>query len=271
MELLKRPGNVVDVIYDTLRERIINGIYPPGLKMSQNSLAKDLNVSRTPLREALNRLQADRLVISNSNRGMEVAAVMPEETEQWYALRLMVEPPLIAGICAEFSDVDYSTMRAALTDMERSRHRTQDYQAAHLRFHEVALRRYPDVIREMIESIYKQITRHQRAYFSRPRVSDDFIDVDSLYLNALSNGDALLAKRLLEFHLVDAALGLLLDVDQDYVPTVLLTAARGLGIEFEVMKNGMVTRPAKIYWKTADMPQLPELRTINLEFIPIKS
>lgn len=265
--MVKRPGNVVDAIYQTLHERIINGVYPPGLKMSQLELAEDLKVSRTPLREALNRLQSNRLVVGNSNRGVEVAAVRPEETEQWYALRLMVEPTVIAGICRDLSKEDLATMRGALDDMDRSRERTKDYQKAHHRFHAVALQHYPNVIHEMIESIYQQIMRHQRAYFSRPRAAEDFIDVDRLFLDALCEGDAASARHLLEFHLIDAALGLLYDVDHDYVPKSLLMVARGLGIEIECDDAEVPKRPARVTWTARESVVLPALRTSNLEFV----
>lgn len=44
----QRPGDSVDLVHRTLRERIIEGHYPPGLRLSQGALATELDVSRTP-------------------------------------------------------------------------------------------------------------------------------------------------------------------------------------------------------------------------------
>jgi DNA-binding GntR family transcriptional regulator len=76
----KRSGSAVDEVYEVLHERIVQGLYPPGLRMTQDELANELKTSRTPLREALNRLQANGLVVANNNRGMEVSQVRYEQT-----------------------------------------------------------------------------------------------------------------------------------------------------------------------------------------------
>ena len=54
-----RSGTMVDEIYLVLRERIIDGSFAPGQRLSQEHLAKELQVSRTPLREAFQRLERD--------------------------------------------------------------------------------------------------------------------------------------------------------------------------------------------------------------------
>lgn len=264
---LKRLNSTVDDIYETLSQRIISGFYLPGLKMTQLELAADLNVSRTPLREALNRLQADKLVVNSNTRGVEVAGIHLQDTEQHYAVRLMIEPSVVVGICGDFTQEDFQAMRQALDQMDANRDRTKDYQSAHHRFHEIALSKYPSMIREIVETAYLKIERHQRLYFTRPHAADDFIDIDRLYLDALELGDSARARALLEFHLIDAALGLLRDADPDHKPSALLIAAQGVGIDIECDSTGIPTRPAKVRWVNRAMPSLPILSTSNLELV----
>lgn len=266
----KRSGTAVDEIYQVLYDRIVSGKYPPGLRMSQADLAAELNTSRTPLREALNRLQANGLVVANNNRGMEVAGAHYEEMEQLYAIRLLIEPPLIAAIVHELSAEDIDAMAAALEEMERTSYATQAFQGVHLKFHNVALAHYPDTIREMIKSIYQKIIRHQRLHFSRPHVPEDFTNVDRFFLDAIRAGDTLLARQWLEFHLIDAALGLALDIDPDQIPRSLLKAARGVGITIEAGPERFV-RPAHILWERAGACAMPPVETVNLKFIPKKA
>lgn len=92
MSTVKRPGTVVDDLVENLRERIVTGALAPGVRLSQQQLAEDLQVSRTPLREALQRLATEGLVIGQANRGMVVAPVPLSDVEDAYALRLLVEP-----------------------------------------------------------------------------------------------------------------------------------------------------------------------------------
>lgn len=263
----QRPDTTVDDVYQMLYDRIMEGVYPPERKLLQLDLAADLNVSRTPLREALNRLQAEKLVVSSGARGVEVAGVHVEETEQLYALRLMVEPPVVAGICSEFTEDDFQAMRDALEEMDHPNHRIREYQAAHLRFHEIALAHYPQTIRDLVESAYLKIARHQYIYFLRPQATEDFNDIDRLYLEALEQRDGSRARMLLELHLIDAALGLCHQTQPDFSPAALLMAAQGMGIEIECDERKVPLRPARIRWRSRDIPDVPPLKTSNLELI----
>jgi DNA-binding GntR family transcriptional regulator len=265
---VRRPGTTVDELCDTLRDHIIKGKYHPRFRLSQQALATELKVSRTPLREALARLAAEGLVVGEANRGMEVAPVNNDQAEQSYALRLLIEPPTIRAIVDDISKEDIESMQTILERMQRTAdsHRIQDFQQAHLRFHEATLRYYPDNFRELIQSLHTKIYRHQRLYFSRPAVPESFILVDRAFCDALSACDAVTARQNMEFHLTDAALGLVLDVDPDHKFDALLIALRGLGIELEVDTDGKIHRPAEIRWVRSDFREMPYLRTNNLYY-----
>src|ERR1700722_12318969 len=130
MKKKKRSGSAVDDVYQVLHDRIIQGSYPPGMKMAQDVLANELKTSRTPLREALNRLQANGLLTATNNRGMEVSEVRYEQTEQLYALRLLVEPSLISAMVPDMTAKDIKSMSDALDEMQSAGHATRAYQEA---------------------------------------------------------------------------------------------------------------------------------------------
>ncbi|GII63733.1 hypothetical protein Skr01_38180 [Sphaerisporangium krabiense] len=264
-----RPGNTVDELYQTLRERIIEGVYVPGFRLSQGGLAAELATSRTPLREALQRLEADGLVVSQANRGMEVAPASHADVEQHYVLRLLVEPPTIAGLVGEFTAQDLERMAADLETMERDGRRVRDFQEAHLRFHQTALRRYPKGVADLIDMLHTRIYRHQRLYLSHPGVLEDFTAVDRIFMEAIRDGDAVLARQVLEFHLIDAALGLVLDGEPDHVFGALRVAARGLGIELDTTPDRRIERrPARLRWLRQEVRHDLALTTTNLTNAP---
>ncbi|MFZ2060269.1 MAG: GntR family transcriptional regulator [Candidatus Binatus sp.] len=267
---VRRSGTTVDELYETLRDHIIEGKYHPGFRLSQQALATELKVSRTPLREALARLAAEGLVVGEANRGMEVAPVNNHQAEQSYALRLLIEPPTIGAIVDDISKEDIESMQTILERMERTAdsHRIQDFQQAHLHFHEATLRYYPDNFRGLIQSLHTKIYRHQRLYFSRPDVPESFIHVDRAFCDALCAHDAVTARQNMEFHLTDAALGLVLDVDPDHEFDALIIALRGLGIELEFDPDGKIHRPTEIRWVRSDFREMPFLCTNNLYYGP---
>ncbi|WP_030417664.1 GntR family transcriptional regulator [Streptomyces sp. SCSIO 75703] len=260
-----RSGRTVEEIYGELRERILDGVYPPGIRLSQQTLADELSVSRTPLREALHRLEADGLVVAEANRGMTVSPAHHEQAEQSYAARLLIEPPLVAALVGEITEKDIEVMADALEEMERVSARTKDFQKAHLRFHTILLHRYPPLLADMTTQQHSRIVRHQRLHMSRPTVPDDFTRIDRQFLEAVRDGDGARARQLLELHLIDAALGMALDIDPDYRFDSLLIATRGLGLELEHAADGSVSRPVRLTWQRPGAVPMPHTVTSNLE------
>ncbi|MFW0784882.1 GntR family transcriptional regulator [Gordonia sp. CPCC 206044] len=243
-----RRGNAVEDTYRTLRERIISGQYRPGVSLSQVRLADEFAVSRTPLREALRRLEAENLVISQANRGVIVAPIGLEDVEGSYAIRLLVEPALLSAIVPEVSDDDLADMADALDRMQRTTVSPTDFQVAHWEFHRVMLARFPLGVRTMIEEHLTVIDRHQRLYFQRPAVVDDLTGVDEQLLDAIRAHEPRRARGLLEFHLLDTALGVITAVETAHEFSALPIALAGIGIEtgdFGRLDDGL---PVPVAW-----------------------
>jgi len=81
--------------YSTVRDGILRGTYAAGTRLTEQDLALTAGVSRTPIREALRRLHAEGLVEFAPNHGAVVALFEPEDAEEIFELRSLLEP-----ICA---------------------------------------------------------------------------------------------------------------------------------------------------------------------------
>ncbi|MGW1814976.1 GntR family transcriptional regulator [Streptomyces sp. NPDC002125] len=264
---MARSGRTVEEIYTGLRDRILDGTYAPGIRLSQQALADELNTSRTPLREALHRLEAEGLVTSHANRGMEVSPATHEQAEQSYAARLLLEPPLVAALVDDIGEEEIAEMTEALERMEATVRRTRDFQEAHLRFHRFLLDRYPPLLADLTMQQHSRIFRHQRLHMSRPAVPADFTRVDRQFLEAVRDREGERARQFLELHLIDAALGMALDLDPDYCFDSLITASRGLGLRLEHKEDGSVHRPVRLNWLRPGAVAMPTTRTENLEHL----
>ncbi|ANB33984.1 DNA-binding GntR family transcriptional regulator [Rhodovulum sulfidophilum] len=78
-------------VADCLRDRIVKGECPPGSRLVERRLSAELNVSRTPIREALKLLRADGLVEISLHRGAQVLAYTAEEAENLFDLIAAIE------------------------------------------------------------------------------------------------------------------------------------------------------------------------------------
>lgn len=78
--------------YQTLKERLINCVYEPGSLLKEGQLAEELDLSRTPIREALNRLETDGFVKILPKKGIYVPEIQLSDILQIFQARIEVEP-----------------------------------------------------------------------------------------------------------------------------------------------------------------------------------
>jgi len=91
---------------DAIRESILTGRIPAGARIGELDLARQLSVSRTPIREALSRLAAEGLVELSPNRGARVSSWTAEELREIFEVRLCLEPYAVSQAVPRLSDPD---------------------------------------------------------------------------------------------------------------------------------------------------------------------
>lgn len=95
--------------YDMLRDRLLRFKFMPNQKINENLLADELRISRTPLREALNRLAAEGLLVS-SGRGLSIPGLEPEVVFDLFEARLEIECATVRMACERATDADLARM-----------------------------------------------------------------------------------------------------------------------------------------------------------------
>src|SRR4029453_5893155 len=104
------------LIADQLRELIVQGAFSPGQQVNESALASQLNTSRGPLREALQRLCQEGILVSKRNRGVFVLELSTQDVKEIYAVREAVElaaantlldsdPEHVADTCRELKGI----------------------------------------------------------------------------------------------------------------------------------------------------------------------
>lgn len=84
--------NVRDKAYDVLRQRLIGGHYRPGEQLKEEPIARELGLSRTPVRTALRRLVEDGLATDGAGQGIRVSEWSNWDLEETFQLRMLLEP-----------------------------------------------------------------------------------------------------------------------------------------------------------------------------------
>lgn len=105
-----------EAAYYELRERVMDGRIPPGTDLDQESLAREIGLSTTPVREALRRLEAEGLVIQRAHFAIHVPELSRDEIRHIYAVRMMIEPEAVRLAAAEAPDETLAQVRLILEE-----------------------------------------------------------------------------------------------------------------------------------------------------------
>ena len=200
-------ASVVDQAYAAILERITAGTLPRGARLHQEDLARELGVSRTPVREALRRLAAEGLVEMRTNRGAQVADLAPGDIRLPYEARLVVEPGAARLAAGRGLTEPQERMRRAIAAQRRAIPDVEATFEANRAFHLalVAASGNPFLVQ-----ITEQLWRHRvgvRIYEHQAETPDRMradAEEHAEILRAVAAGDARAAQALTRRHVADA-------------------------------------------------------------------
>ncbi len=118
---LHKRSSLVEDAYKALKEAIRKNVFPPGFQGSEQEMAVRLGMSRTPVHEAIIRLQEDGLVRVLSKRGVMVCPLAPEDVREIYDVTIAIESmaaELLAGLPDEEREPVTEELEEATTRME---------------------------------------------------------------------------------------------------------------------------------------------------------
>lgn len=107
-------------VAERLREQIINGDLREGEQLRQDAIAKEFQVSRIPVREALLHLEAEGLITTETNRGAVVSSLSPEEIEELFEIRAVLECHILKQALPRLTKEDFKHAEAILKDYENA-------------------------------------------------------------------------------------------------------------------------------------------------------
>lgn len=156
------PSALPDFVYAALKRRILTCVFPPGHQLGEKQLSDELNVSRTPVREALNRLANEGLVSLRRHRGFVVAPITLQDIRELCEIRraLETESAALAAERATTSEIEHLESLAELHYEPGKRVTYENYLRANSAFH-LALARCSHNVRleSMVMGVLDQLQR----------------------------------------------------------------------------------------------------------------
>lgn len=194
-----------DLAHRTLRDACIRGLLAPGEMLSEEQLAATLNVSRTPLREALQRLHAEGLVERAGNGRIYVREASREEARHLYAVRAELERLAVREAARRMTPQILARLRSALEAMQRAeKTRTVDVADSGEHFHAILYEAAANPINQhLLENLKALIDRYRYISTANQRANrrHEAVREHEAIFAALAAGDIEAADEAMRTHM----------------------------------------------------------------------
>ncbi|RAK43003.1 DNA-binding GntR family transcriptional regulator [Actinoplanes lutulentus] len=201
-------GSTAERVADVLRQRITEGVFLPGTRLSEENLREALGISRNTLREAFRLLSHEGLLEHQLNRGVFVRLLTSEDIRDLYAIRRILE----CGALRNLPAVSVETIKTAIEAADEAAVRG-DWSAvgtANMRFHQAIAdlagsRRVSEAVRALLAEL-----RLVFLVLADPRLlHEPYVAVNRKLYELLAAGDAAAAEEALQRYFDDAEAQLL--------------------------------------------------------------
>ncbi|MGV9796542.1 GntR family transcriptional regulator [Mycobacterium sp. NPDC003449] len=192
-------------VYEQLREAVVDGTLAAGTALTELSLAAKYDVSRTPVREALRRLEQDGLV-ERGARGMQVRARSPEEILEIYEVRIILECAAARAAAERRTDLDLLRMEQVHASMKAAREDDPERLAtANRQFHEViwAMSHNATLI-DLLMRLHAHLIRYRETTLTYQNRWGEVLKEHEKLMDAIRTGDREEAGRIAENHMTAA-------------------------------------------------------------------
>jgi DNA-binding GntR family transcriptional regulator len=190
-----RHNTAQELVLETLREAILDGILPPGARLRQEDLAAAFDTSRIPVREALRVLEYEGLARSEPHRGFTVTALDADQIEEIYELRTVLESHAVRLAIPLLTQPDLDELQHLYDEME-SGETADEKLAARESFYRTL---YGVTARPRLVGLIARL-RQEVARSLRWKLVQHSPSHHEIFFEAVKNGDADLAAAELASH-----------------------------------------------------------------------
>jgi DNA-binding GntR family transcriptional regulator len=209
----------VDHAYEMIWRQLIRGERQPGERLTDTELALQLGLSRTPVRQALHRLAQEDLIRLDARRGFSVRAFSANDVIEIYQVRAVLEAlalrlsaPLLTEEQIQEQFEVLHRVREALR-VERDDRSVLLHLEADLKLHNLLIQTSGNgLLIRLLAGLRSQQTLFQYWDTSYPERNEAAADEHEVILRALAEGDTAKAEVLLEQHIVNARIRVLMDL-----------------------------------------------------------
>ena len=193
-----------DVVFQTLRTAILKGDLKPGERLMELQLASKLGVSRTPIREAIRKLEQEGLARTIPRKGAEVAGMTEKDMEDVLQIRCVLEELAARLSCQNITDEEMRELKIAMVAFEEKTREGNvvELAKADVTFHDIIYRAADNPkLLVLLNNLREQMYRYRTEYMKDDRIHPVLIREHKEMVKALESRDQELVAREVRQHL----------------------------------------------------------------------
>ncbi len=203
LEEENQGSNLTARVYRQLRQDILSGRFQEGESLTEMSLAKELSVSRTPVREALRQLELEELVEIRPNRGAIVKGITPDDIRDIYEIRSVIEGMAADRAAREATTEEMDQLEEILdlTQFYLDRGNYEKLQSMDGRFHQQLYNMCKNrMLRHILKDLHNYVGRSRGASLKTEGRARESIREHRAVLEAIRSQDPVEARELMTQH-----------------------------------------------------------------------
>ena len=198
--------SLANQVFEAIERNTLNGVYAPGEVLSENRLSKELGVSRTPIREALSRLEGEKL-ISSSPMGSVVLGITKKDVEDMFFVKKSLEPEAFRRAAENMSNEALEKLKANLEKQEfyAAKRDSENIKNLDTEFHDIIYEESGSpILFSVLSQNHHKLLKFRKASLEKSnRIPGAFREHVAIY-EALAERDGEKVARLMMEHVIHA-------------------------------------------------------------------
>lgn len=196
-------------VFQAIQENILNGVYKENEELRENTIAKELGVSRTPVREALRQLELEGLVKIVPNKGACVTGITKKDVKDIFAIRSLLEGLCVRWATEYITDEQIDQLEEIILLSEFHLKRVKEGQTQQVmeldgKFHEILYEAsHSRILKHVLSDFHKYVRMARKASVANPERAERSIEEHKDILHAIKNRDGNAAEILANAHMMN--------------------------------------------------------------------
>ena len=198
-----KSQSLANHVYETIERNILNGVYSKGAVISEMKLSEELGVSRTPIREAMTRLETERLIETTST-GTIVVGISDKDVKDMFQVKLHLDPLIMKMAATNISAHALEKLKENLEQQEfyNSKGNTEKLRDLDTEFHDIiyAESKSP-ILQHILTGIHHKLLKYRKASLDKSDRSDHSVEEHEAIYEALAARDEMRIELLVLQHI----------------------------------------------------------------------